>query len=497
MPVNRSGASSVFAWLCPIVLVIALAATGVMLVLYGTTAPYAAYISMAGMAVALVLGGLYQASNVQVSRSLLTQLAKLSSLQNEYIEPEQFEQQLHQSKLPPQARRMILEIYQTLESDQDSIGALQQKSARSEVRAHLAESRVSEINCVIEGLTEPVIMVDQYGELALINPAAVTLMGMQDVAVGTRIDDALPCDSIVQLLNETRRRKLKSSRVAEIELADPAGEKHWYRITVNTVADDDNESGGESNFGAVAVMRDISGYKAIQRRNAEFVSAVSHEMKTPLAGIKAYTELLADGEAEDEETRDEFLGVISGQADRLQRLIDNLLNLARIEAGVVSVSKKPRSLNDLLDEAAAIVQPTAEQKNITLNVELSPMYLGVLADRDMILQAAINLLSNAIKYTPDGGKVTLRSRLSDREVHFEVEDTGVGLSPEDCEMVFEKFYRVKKDQKMASGTGLGLPLAKHIVEDVHGGTLTVKSELNHGSTFMIALPTVQVIEHAS
>jgi two-component system phosphate regulon sensor histidine kinase PhoR len=211
-------------------------------------------------------------------------------------------------------------------------------------------------------------------------------------------------------------------------------------------------------------------------------------MKTPLAGIKAYVELLVDGDAEDEETREEFLNVINSQADRLQRLIDNMLNLARIEAGVVSVDKKSRSLNELLEEAVNVVQPSAEAKSIELLTELSPLYLGVLADRDMLLQAAINLLSNAVKYTPEGGRITLRSRLADDEVAFEVEDTGVGLSEEDCRHVFEKFYRVKKDKTMASGTGLGLPLAKHIVEDVHGGRLSVESEVGVGSTFCVTLP---------
>jgi len=197
---------------------------------------------------------------------------------------------------------------------------------------------------------------------------------------------------------------------------------------------------------------------------------------------------LVDGDAEDEATREEFLSVINGQADRLERLIDNMLNLARIEAGVVSVNKKSRSLNELLEEAIHVLQPTAEAKRIELVTELSPLYLGVLADRDMLLQSAINLLSNAVKYTPEGGRVTLRSRLADDEVTFEVEDTGVGLSEEDCRRVFEKFYRVKKDKSMASGTGLGLPLAKHIVEDVHGGRLSVESVLGAGSTFCVVLP---------
>ena len=244
-------------------------------------------------------------------------------------------------------------------------------------------------------------------------------------------------------------------------MPDDEGTQRWYRVTCRTLASA-NEAQATADrasaHGAVAVLTDITGQKAIQKRNAEFVSAVSHEMKTPLSSIRAYVELLVDGEAEDDATQEEFLGVINSQADRLQRLIDNLLNLARIEAGVVAVNKAPISLNELLAEAVEVMQPAAEQKKIALSAEFSPLYLGVLADRDMLLQAAINLLSNAVKYTRQGGCVSLRSRLNDQEVVFEVEDTGVGLSPEDCQKVFEKFYRVKKDREMAPGTGLGLSI---------------------------------------
>ena len=136
-----------------------------------------------------------------------------------------------------------------------------------------------------------------------------------------------------------------------------------------------------------------------------------------------------------------------------------------------------------------VVQPSADQKQIELVADLSPMYMGVFVDRDMIVQSAINLLSNAIKYTAGGGKVTLRSRMEDKASVFEVEDTGVGLSEEDCQKVFEKFYRVKENKNMAPGTGLGLPLAKHIVDDVHGGSLTVSSHKGQGSVFRISLPS--------
>jgi two-component system phosphate regulon sensor histidine kinase PhoR len=299
------------------------------------------------------------------------------------------------------------------------------------------------------------------------------------------------CQGLIDLLGTVSRRKTAGGRTEEIEIPDLDGKRHWYRAMAARLADA-GEGGGQAETGprgTLLVLHNIADQKALQKRNAEFVSSVSHEMKTPLAGIKAYVELLADGDAEDKDTQEEFLGIINGQADRLQRLVDNLLNLARIEAGVVNVSKQPRSLNELLEEALRVVRPSAEAKHIELVGELSPLYLGVLADRDMLLQAAINLLSNAIKYTQQGGCVTLRSRSEEQRARFEVQDTGVGLSAEDCQRVFEKFYRVQKDKDMASGTGLGLPLAKHIVEDVHGGQLRVESVLGQGSTFIVTLPT--------
>ena len=302
------------------------------------------------------------------------------------------------------------------------------------------------------------------------------------------VADLIKCERLLNLIDDARRRRGTNGRNEELELVDSTGQAHWFNVTATHLA---ATPGAPSNDqGVVAVLRNISAEKAVQKRNAEFVSSVSHEMKTPLAGIKAYVELLVDGDAEDEETREEFLQVINGQADSLQRLIDNLLNLARIEAGVVKVDRQHRSLNEILEEAFHIVQPAAERKNITLQSALSPMYLGVLADRDLLLQAVINLLSNAIKYTPDGGHVTLRSRMTDGEVVVEVEDSGVGLSEEDCRRVFERFYRVKKDSDMAPGTGLGLALVQHIVQDVHNGQVRVTSQLGVGSTFSLTLPSV-------
>lgn len=369
---------------------------------------------------------------------------------------------------------------------------LEHSRAAMEIRCGRATAQYEKIKSIFTGLAEPILAVDNYDEIVLANASAENLFDIDKEKAETRaLKQLIRCDKLVNLLTGATHRHIPGNRTEEIEIADGDGTPRWFRVTATKLDSRESERCHPdlSAGGVVAVLRDIGDQKAIQKRNAEFVSSVSHEMKTPLAGIKAYVELLADGDAEDEQTREEFLEVINGQADRLQRLVENLLNIARIEAGVVSVSKAQQSLNELLEEALHVVQPAAEAKGIDLAAELSPLYLGVLADRDMLLQAAINLLSNAIKYTPAGGRVTLRSRLDDADVRFEVQDTGVGLSEEDCRRIFEKFYRVNKDKQMASGTGLGLPLAKHIVEDVHRGRLAVESKEGEGSTFYVVLPS--------
>jgi len=357
--------------------------------------------------------------------------------------------------------------------------------AALEIRARRSMEQCQQVTTILNGLADPVLVLDEYNNLMMANASAERMFHLDGVAAGQQaLAQVVHCERLLELLTDTRRRAA-ASRTEELELPDAAGVNRWYGLTTTNLS---AEGSPQPHAMRVAVLRDISGKIAIQRRHAEFISAVSHEMKTPLAGIKAYVELLVDGDAEDDATREEFLQVINGQADRLQRLIDNLLNLSRIESGVVKVDKRPRPLNELLEEAASVIRPAAEEKNIDLAVELSSLYLGALIDRDQMLQAAINLLSNAIKYTPQGGRVTLRSRLRDQQVQFEVEDTGVGLSEEDQQRVFDRFYRVQKDQQMAPGTGLGLPLAKYIVEDVHGGRLTIRSLLGAGSTFLVSLP---------
>ena len=222
----------------------------------------------------------------------------------------------------------------------------------------------------------------------------------------------------------------------------------------------------------------------------DFVSNVSHELKTPLSSIKAYVEMLVDGEAEDEATRREFYEIISSETDRLHRLIENILNISRIESGVVKVVREPTSLTSVAKQVLDVAAPQAKLKGIELVENLAPVYHQIEADRDMVYQAVLNLISNAIKYTPEGGKVTVSVSADEQRgvAVCNVSDTGMGIPADDLSHIFDKFFRVRANNKMAKGTGLGLTLVKHIVEMVHDGKLSVTSEEGKGSTFGFELP---------
>ncbi len=280
--------------------------------------------------------------------------------------------------------------------------------------------------------------------------------------------------------NHTRTNRRNAEYVFTVD-----GIPRTFSVTLSCVTDNADQFSG-----VVTMLHDRTREDEISKMKTEFVSHVSHELRTPLSSIKAYAELLVDGEATDEKTRSEFYHIIQAEADRLSRLIDNILNISRIESGMTRVTKKTISLNGVLKQVMEVAMPSAREKQITLIDQLTPVYFSVDADRDMIYQAALNLISNAIKYTPVGGTVRIQLAADEttNELTVLVSDSGVGVPEDAMKHLFEKFFRVEQHKNMAKGSGLGLNLTRQIIEGLHRGRMIVKSEFGKGSTFGFALP---------
>ncbi|MFA5139396.1 MAG: ATP-binding protein [Elusimicrobiota bacterium] len=228
--------------------------------------------------------------------------------------------------------------------------------------------------------------------------------------------------------------------------------------------------------------------KRLEGFRQEFVANVSHELRTPLASIKAYAETLRSGALDDAEHRMEFVLEIERHADRMTRLVDDLLELSAIESGRRLPALEPVSLMRLASEVVSGVKPLAERKRIALRLDPFGDLPDVQADRGQLKQVLTNLLDNAIKFTPEGGSVRVSAQASQDGVAVSVRDTGPGIPTEHLQRIFERFYRVDKARsRELGGTGLGLAIVKHIVE-AHGGSAGVESEPGKGSRFFFILP---------
>jgi two-component system phosphate regulon sensor histidine kinase PhoR len=348
----------------------------------------------------------------------------------------------------------------------------------------LLQKQKRSIEEIIYSIRDAVIVTDAFDRLVLANTAAQKMFGFQAACADAQPIDSLTDNSeFVKLIVRSRRGRLQHVKHEFTFESDK--ETKVFDCIISCVKDD-----GDMISGVVAVLHDITREREISQMKNDFVSHVSHELKTPLASINAYAEMLVDGEAEDTETINQFCSVIQNQAQRLNRLIEDILNISRIESGLTKVNKQSLSLAILIPDAARMIKSYAQEKNITVNIQTPIIFDQVYADKDMIMQVIINLLSNAVKYTSTGGSVEIRTEVNeaDQIVRLTVFDTGVGIPPEDLEHVFDKFYRVEANEKCAKGTGLGLNLVKQIVEKVHGGRVFVASTLGQGSTFGFDMP---------
>jgi signal transduction histidine kinase len=241
-------------------------------------------------------------------------------------------------------------------------------------------------------------------------------------------------------------------------------------------------------FGAYILTRDVRRELRLAELRSRFVSAVSHELKTPLTAIRMYAETLQLARAQDPATQTEYLETIVNESERLTRLLNNVLDYSKIERGGKQYRRAPDDLADIVAASARAMRYPLEQQRFTLNVEVEDGLPPAAVDRDAIEQAILNLLANAVKYSGESRVIDLRLRRADGRAVIEVADRGVGIAPEEQRRIFEEFYRVPaKENEGIPGTGLGLTLVRHVAEG-HGGRVTVESAPGRGSTFAIHLP---------
>jgi len=350
----------------------------------------------------------------------------------------------------------------------------------------IMETERNQLHGVLHALRDAVIVTDAFDEVVTMNAAAAEALSLSaEFAARKPIDAIMKDRRLIQLIREVRESgNLAETRCVEHDVVSDS-DSIPYEITLSLLANKRMEVGA-----VVTILHDLRREREVAQMKSDFVSKASHELRTPLSSIRAYVEMLVDGEATDEQSRREFYDIIQNEADRLSRMIDNMLNISRIEAGIIQIDRIAVDFRTLLSRAAETLEPQAGEKRIGLSVKAAPVDLTAEGDEDMLYQVVLNLLSNAIKYTPEGGRIALAADTDNltRSIVVTVTDTGLGIPPDSLPRLFEKFYRIESFKRVAKGTGLGLNLCKHIVETVHHGQIGVESKLGMGSKFWFTVP---------
>jgi two-component system, OmpR family, phosphate regulon sensor histidine kinase PhoR len=331
------------------------------------------------------------------------------------------------------------------------------------------------LEAVLSGLVDAVVLTDEEGIVLRMNTAAEQLLETDErFAIGLPFVQVCRDHELAQVL----RQALEGARSPRASVEHGLN-RRILTVTARTV------DGAHERLGLV-VLRDVTELRRLETVRREFVANVSHELRTPLTSIRALVETLESGAIEDEAMSMEFLGRIVGEVDRLNALVEDLLDLARLEAGRSPLQLDKSDLGDVVRHGADRLRPQIERARLTMTVSVDEGLPAIEIDAKRIEQVLLNLVHNAIKFTPPEGEIAISVARDSGDLVVRVRDTGVGIADEEQARLFERFYKSDKARR-SEGTGLGLAIAKHIVQ-LHGGDVSVESTLGEGSTFSFALP---------
>lgn len=344
----------------------------------------------------------------------------------------------------------------------------------------------------LESLYAGLVLVNQEGKITQMNASARTIFGVGPEAIHQDHHDVLRNKDVCAFLDNSMSGSEQEQIEASISLDGKA--ERTYQVQVAQVRGDDGRQ-----IGTVAILNDVTDLKNIERMKSAFVATVSHELRTPLTAIKGFVSTLRMDDEFSLEERQEFYTIIDHECDRLTRLINDLLNIARIEAGE---SLKPNygkvDIKQLMKKVLLIQkQSTHSTSRHTFVLDAPDEAPEIIGDQDKLDQILTNLINNAVKYSPEGGKVTAHLKVANDSILIGVQDEGIGIPKEHLAKVFDRFHRVHtEDNRKIYGTGLGLFLVQHLAEQVHLGKVWVESDLGVGSTFWVKLPIALDVEKA-
>lgn len=347
---------------------------------------------------------------------------------------------------------------------------------------NLLSHEKEQLTSILRSMSDGVISVNAHGKIILSNPPAEKFLNLYRDPQNPKRSKNLP-----PMLQEVFQYVLQDEAEQMGDIEDQG--RTWQLIMAPLYA-------REQVRGAVAVMRDVTEERRLEKLRKDFVANVSHELRTPLSMLQGYSEALLDDIADSPEMRQELAQIINDESLRMSRLVNELLDLARMEAGHIDLTLSDLSVKQFVDRVTRKFTGLAREKNVELVGEVADDVPMVRWDEDRIEQVLTNLIGNAIRHTPENGRVTVRAKWMNHQVYLEVEDTGTGIPAEDVPYVFERFYKADKARTRktnSGGTGLGLAIAKHLAH-AHHGQISVTSEVGVGTTFCVQLPQVVVEE---
>tara|TARA_R110000772_G_scaffold63319_3_gene141920 strand:- start:2296 stop:4110 length:1815 start_codon:yes stop_codon:yes gene_type:complete len=343
---------------------------------------------------------------------------------------------------------------------------------------------------IFAGMVEGVIDVDQNQKILHINQAASSLLGVNaQEGKGRAVWEEVRNNEIILALDEA----IKTRSVVNTQITLPASNPDNNEVSVVDIYAASLSDDTGQPIGAVIVLHDISELKSLERIRTDFVANASHELKTPITAIRGLSESVIDDKDIDQATILHFMNRIHSQSIRLSQLVGDLMALSRLEVDLKSKEFSVINMNYLLNNSVKSAKVAIEQKNQQLKVNISNENIYVDGDRQNLSQLIDNLIDNAIKYTPENGVITVNLSVDDKGMLLEVCDTGIGISPQYQQRIFERFYRVDKARSRSlGGTGLGLSIVKNIAEK-HSGHIQLKSQQGKGSTFSYRMPLAKNI----